>query len=112
PIGILGVPAFGLGRGRSLFIGQASLDTVATSLRSLGPPPTWAPTTWAAHLLLGDEAAGLSLVLLIVTGAAICAAAQLTFNGLFEAGWERVRFSAPRRRSAPLRSGGPRLLGG
>jgi ABC-2 type transport system permease protein len=117
PIGILGVPALGFGRSRfSLFFSQGNIDAAASSLRSFGPPPTWAPTTWAAHLLLGDEAAGLSLALLVVTGIAIFAAAQLAFEGLFAAGWERVRFSAPRRRSAPVRwrlrlpggvSGGP-----
>jgi ABC-2 type transport system permease protein len=106
PIGILGVPAFGIGRGRSsLFVGQNDLDAVATSLRSFGPPPSWAPTTWAAHVLLGDEAAGLSLVLLAAAGLAVVVGAQLAFDGLFEAGWERVRFSGPRRRSARLRFG-------
>jgi len=69
PIGILGIPAFGFGRSRlSFFLGQGNLDAAATSLRNFGPPPTWAPTTWAAHLLLGDEAAGLSLALLVVAG--------------------------------------------
>jgi Putative ATP-binding cassette len=104
PIGILGVPALGFGRSRfSLLLGQGNIDAAATSLRSFGPPPTWAPTTWAAHLLLGDEAAGLSLVLLVVVGFVVFAGAQLAFAGLFEAGWERVRFAAPKRRSSPLR---------
>jgi ABC-2 type transport system permease protein len=112
PIGILGVPAFGLGRGRgSPFLSQGNLDAIGTSLHSFGPPPTWAPTTWAAHLLLGDEAAGLSLALLVVAGAAVFAGAQLAFDSLFVAGWERIRFSAPRRRSTPSRLG-RRLPGG
>ena len=112
PIGILGVPAFGFGRGRSsVFLGQGNIEAVITSLHNAPPPPTWAPTTWAAHVLLVDEAAGLSLVLLVVAGAAVFAGAQLAFDSLFESGWERVRFSAPRRRSTPLRIG-PRLPGG
>jgi ABC-2 type transport system permease protein len=112
PIGILGVPAVGFGRSRfPLFLGQGNIDSVATSLRSLGPPPTWAPTTWAAHLLLGDETAGLSLALLVVTGVAVFTGAQLAFDALFEAGWERVRFTGPSRQSAPVRIG-RRLPGG
>lgn len=112
PIGVLGIPAFGFGRSRfSFFLGQGNLDAAASSLNSFGPPPTWAPSTWAAHLLLGDEAAGLSLVLLVVVGFVVCMAAQLAFDGLFEAGWERVRFSIPRRRSSPVRFG-LRLPGG
>jgi ABC-2 type transport system permease protein len=105
PIGILGVPALGFGRSRfSLFFSQGNIDAAAASLSSLGPPPPWAPTTWAAHLLLGDEAAGLALALLVVTGGVIFVAAQLAFDSLFAAGWERVRFSgAPRRRIAPVR---------
>jgi ABC-2 type transport system permease protein len=112
PIGILAVPAFGFGRGRSaLFLGQGNIDALAELLRSFGPPPTWLPTTWAAHLLLGDQAAGLSLALLVVSGVAVFAGAQLAFDGLFEAGWERVRFSAPSHRSTPRRIG-RQLLGG
>src|SRR4029077_9361766 len=106
PIGFLGIPAFGFGRGRaSLFLPQSEINTATTSLQSLGAPPTWAPTTWAAHLLLGDEAAGLSLVLLVLIGFAVFAAAQLAFEGLFAAGWERVRFSGPRRRGSLFRFG-------
>jgi hypothetical protein len=97
PIGALGVPALGFGRGRgSLFIGQDNIQTVASELRTFGPPPTWAPTTWAAHLLLGDEAAGLSLALLVATGVLLVATTQLVFDALFQTGWERVRFSAPK----------------
>jgi hypothetical protein len=97
PIGALGVPALGFGRGRaSLFIGQDNIQTLASGLRTFGPPPTWAPTTWAAHLLLGDEAAGLSLALLVATGVLLVAATQLVFDALFQTGWERVRFSAPK----------------
>jgi hypothetical protein len=97
PIGALGVPAFGFGRGRaSLFVGQDNIQTVASGLRTFGPPPTWAPTTWAAHLLLGDEAAGLSLALLVATGVLLVAMTQLVFDALFQTGWERVRFSAPK----------------
>ena len=113
PIGFLGIPAFGGGRGRtSLFIPQSEINTAATSLQSLGPPPTWAPSTWAAHLLLGDEAAGLSLVLLVLTGFVVFAGAQLAFESLFAPGWERVRFSGPRRRSSRLRFGRPMPGGG
>ncbi len=112
PIGVLGVPAFGLGRsGFSLFLGQGSIDAAAASLRGLGAPPTWAPSTWAAHLLLLDDAAGLSLALLVAAGIVVFAGAQLAFDGLFAASWERVRFSGPRRRTAPLRFGRG-LLGG
>src|SRR5258708_35397998 len=69
PIGALGVPALGFGRGRiSPFLGQDNIQTVANGLRTIGPPPTWAPTTWTAHLLLGDEPAGLSLALLLAPG--------------------------------------------
>src|SRR6202035_2064749 len=57
PIGVLGVPALGVGRNRiSLLLNQGNVDTVANSLRDVGPPPAWAPTTWAAHLLLADDA--------------------------------------------------------
>jgi ABC-2 type transport system permease protein len=104
PIGILGIPALGFGRSRfSPFFSQGNIDAAASSLRSFGPPPTWAPTTWAAHLLLGDEAAGLSLALLVGVAMVVFATAQLAFDAQFAAGWERVRFAAPRRRSTPVR---------
>jgi hypothetical protein len=105
PIGALGVPALGFGRGRvSPFLGQDTLQAVANGLRTIGPPPTWAPTTWAAHLLLGDEAAGLSLVLLVATGVLLVAATQLVFDALFQTGWERVHFSAPKTQKPTRRS--------
>ena len=99
PVGVLGVPALGAARGRSLLlVGQDNLQAVAASLRSMGPPPVWAPSTWAAHLLLGDEAAGLSAALLLALGALLVGALHVTFGSLFQGGWERVRFAAPRRR--------------
>jgi ABC-2 type transport system permease protein len=100
PIGVLGVPALGFGRNRiSLLLNQGNVDTLASSLRDIGPPPPWAPTTWAAHLLLGDEAAGLSLVLLIITAIVFVVAAQTAYSSFYQAGWERVRFSTPRQRN-------------
>jgi hypothetical protein len=112
PIGILGIPAIGFGRNRfSLFLGQGNIDAAASSLRSLGAPPAWAPSTWAAHVLLLDDAAGLSLALLLIAAVAVFAGAQLAFDGLYAAGWERVRFAGPRRRNVPVRFG-LRLPGG
>ena len=106
PVGILGVPALGFGRSRiSLVLNQGSVNAVADELRTIGDPPTWAPTTWAAHVLLGDDAALLSAGLLLATSFVVFMAMQLAFGGLFQGGWERVRFMAvrgPRRR-------GPRL---
>src|SRR5579859_6597164 len=99
PIGVLGVPAIGFGRNRlSLLLGQDNIQAAATTLRALGSPPTWLPTTWAAHLLLGDEAAVLSLGLLVAAGVGLFAATQLAFEGLFQGGWERVRFGGSNRR--------------
>lgn len=104
PIGVLGVPAFGLGRDRSsLLLGQGNVDAAASTLRSFGAPPTWAPTTWAAHLLLLDDAAGLSLALLVALAITIFVSAHLAFDFLFAAGWERVRFAGPARRGGPVR---------
>jgi ABC-2 type transport system permease protein len=101
PIGVLGVPALGFGRNRfSLLLGQDNIQAAATTLRALGPPPAWAPTTWAAHLLLGDEAALISLGLLVAAGVGLFAATQLAFEGLFQGGWERVRFAGPTRRQS------------
>ena len=99
PIGVLGVPALGFGRNRfSLLLGQDNIQAAATTLRAIGPPPAWAPTTWAAHVLLGDEAAWLSLGLLVAASVGLFAATQLAFEGLFQGGWERVRFAGPTRR--------------
>jgi ABC-2 type transport system permease protein len=99
PVGALGVPALGLGRGRfSLFLSQDNVQAAANGLRGIGPPPSWAPTTWAAHVLLGDDAAWLSAGLLVAAAALVYAAAQLAYDGLFQPAWERVRFAAPRRR--------------
>ena len=59
PIGVLGRAGAGL-RSRT---GSRCSSARTTSTRrrrrcaSFGPPPAWAPTTWAAHVLLGDEAA-------------------------------------------------------
>jgi ABC-2 type transport system permease protein len=101
PIGVLGVPALGFGRNRfSLVLGQDNVQAAATTLRAIGPPPAWSPTTWAAHLLLGDEAALLSLGLLAAAGVGIFAATRLAFEGLFQGGWERVRFTGPTRRQS------------
>jgi len=101
PIGVLGVPALGFGRNRfSLLLGQDNIQAAATTLRAIGPPPAWAPTTWAAHVLLGDEAAWLSLGLLVAASVGLFAATQLAFEGLFQGGWERVRFAGPTRRQS------------
>src|ERR1700716_3454830 len=112
PIGVLGVPALGFGRNRfSLLLGQDNVQAATTTLRALGAPPAWAPTTWAAHLLLGDEAALLSLGLLVAAGVGLFAATQLAFEGLFRGGWERVRFAGPARRQSTRvsrRQAGPR----
>ena len=62
-------------------------------LRGLGEPPTWAPTTWAAHVLLADDQAWLSAGLLVATSAILSLGMQLAFAGLYQGGWERVRFS-------------------
>jgi ABC-2 type transport system permease protein len=98
PIGVLGVPALGFGRNRfSLLLGQDNVQAAANTLRAIGPPPAWAPTTWAAHVLLADEAAWLSLGLLVTAGLGLFAATQLAFEGLFQGGWERVRFAGPNR---------------
>ena len=95
PVGVLSVPALGFGRNRvSLVLSQSDITAVTDELRALGPPPAWAPTTWAAHVLLGDEAAALSLVLLVVTAGALFVMTQLAFDTLFPGGWERVRYTA------------------
>ena len=104
PVGVLGVPALGLGRARvSLLLNPRGINAVGDQLRSIGEPPTWAPTTWATHILLGDDQAWLSAALLVPTAAILFVALQLAFAGLYQGGWERVRFSPPRRPSAKSR---------
>jgi hypothetical protein len=105
PVGILGVPALGVARSRSLpGIGQDNLQTAAATLRELGAPPAWAPTTWATHLLLGDEAALVSAVLLVGVAVGLMVLASLGYQHAFQPGWERVRFAGPRV-SRPVRMG-------
>jgi Putative ATP-binding cassette len=106
PVGVLSVPALGVGRNRaSLVLTQADVNAVADALRNLGPPPAWAPTTWSAHVLLGDESAPLSLVLLLSAAAAFFLTTQLAFDTLFPGGWERVRYSTPARAASRARWG-------
>ena len=111
-IGVFGVPAFGGGQRTrvSLFVSQGDVQAAADSLRALGPPPSWAPTTWATHLLLGDDAAALSLALLIVTALLAVLLSHVLFDWLYQGGWERVRFVGPS--TAPARSSRPRRLPG
>jgi ABC-2 type transport system permease protein len=98
PVGVLGVPALGFGRNRiSLLSSQATANTVVDQLRRVGDPPTWLPTTWAAHVLLADEDAMLSVALLVATAIVLFGAMQLAFDHLFQVGWEGVRFSGPAR---------------
>lgn len=98
PIGVLSVPALGIGRNRvALVLSQSDVNAVTDQLRDMGPPPPWLPTTWAAHVLLGDEAAALSLVLLVLATATLFIMSQLAFDALFPGGWERVRYSMPAR---------------
>jgi putative ABC exporter len=104
PVGILGVPALGFGRNRiSLLLNPRGVAAVTDQLRSIGDPPTWAPTTWAAHVLLGDDQAWLSAVLFLATAAILLLGMQLAFAGLYQGGWERVRFSPAVRTSARSR---------
>jgi hypothetical protein len=115
PIGVLGVPALGLGRNRiSVLLSQPTLGALTAELRNTPEPPTWAPTAWAAHVLMGDEFAALSLLLLAAMAAVIFTGSQLAFDALFQAGWERARFSSnPRTRWLPrLRVPTPTLSGG
>jgi hypothetical protein len=103
PVGVLSVPALGFGRNRvSLVLSQNDINAVTDRLRATGPPPAWAPTTWAAHVMLGDEAAALSLVLLLATAGVLFLLTELAFDTLFQGGWERVRYAAPSR--SPRRS--------
>ncbi len=97
PAGILGVPALGLSRGRALpDIGQDNLQTLASTLRDIGPPPAWAPTTWATQVLLGDSNALVSAVLLLALATGVLLLALATWERAFQPAWERVRFSGPR----------------
>ncbi|MBV9326737.1 MAG: hypothetical protein JO352_23505 [Chloroflexi bacterium] len=109
PVGVLGVPALGFGRNRvSLVLNQEGVSAVTDQLRGFGDPPTWAPTTWAAHVLLADDAAPLSAVLLVALTVVLFAGLQVAFNALFQGGWERARFS-PAGRSSTRRRVGLRL---
>ena len=106
PVGILGVPALGFGRNRiSLLLNPRGVNAVTDQLRSIGDPPTWAPTTWAAHVLLGDDQAWLSALLFLATAGILLFGMQLAFAGLYQGGWERVRFSPAVRKSAAPRFG-------
>jgi hypothetical protein len=94
PIGVLGVPALGVGRNRiSLLLNPRGVSAVTDQLRAIGEPPTWAPTTWAAHVLLADDQAWLSGALLLAAAAVMLTGLQAAFAGLYQGGWERVRFS-------------------
>src|SRR5262249_16133252 len=94
PVGVLGVPSLGFGRNRiSVVLNQEGVTVATDQLRGLGEPPTWAPTTWAAHILLGDDQAVLSGVLLVALTLVLFACLQLAFGALFQGGWERVRFA-------------------
>jgi hypothetical protein len=104
PVGVLGLPSLGFGRnGISLALSQNSASAIAEQLRRLGEPHSWAPTTWGAHVLLADEAAGLSLALLLLTVGVLFAAMQVAFDTLFQPGFERVRFSEAARPAARTR---------
>jgi hypothetical protein len=104
PVGVLGVPALGSGRNRiSLVLNQNAAAYAGEQLRGLGAAPTWAPTTWAAHILLFDDAAPLSAALLVALAVVLFVGLQLAFGGLFQSGWERVRFSAGTRSTSKLR---------
>jgi ABC-2 type transport system permease protein len=105
PVGVLGIPALGVARSRALpGIGQDNLQTAAATLRELGAPPAWAPTTWATHVLLGDEAALVSGVLLVGALVGLLLVALIGYEWAFQSGWERVRFAGPRT-SRPVRMG-------
>ena len=99
PVGVLGMPTLGLRRGGgALLLGQGSVESAVGALRTVGDPPAWAPTTWAAHVLLGDNVALLSALLLVSTAIVVFSTLNLVYARLFQGGWERVRFSpaAPR----------------
>jgi hypothetical protein len=95
PVGVLGVPALGSGRNRiSLVLNQNGVAFAGEQLRTAAAPPAWAPTTWAAHILLFDDAAPLSAGLLIALTVVLFVGLQFAFGGLFQPGWERVRFAS------------------
>jgi Putative ATP-binding cassette len=105
PAGVLAVPALGIARSRALpGITQDNLQSVAATLRELGPPPEWAPTTWAMHVLLADREALVSGGLILGTALAVLLVALFSFERAFLSGWERVRFAGPRA-NGPLRLG-------
>jgi hypothetical protein len=109
PVGLLGVPALGSGLNRtSLLLNPRGVSSVTDQLRGLGEPPRWAPTTWGAHILLGDDAAWLSAGLLLATAIVLFVGLLVAFGELYQGGWERVRFSLAARR-APKRRILPRL---
>ncbi len=97
PVGALGIPAFSVARSRG-FTGVSgdSLQTVASTVRAMGPPPEWAPTTWALHVLQADDRMLLSIGLLVSTSAVVVLASLVAFERSFAVGWERVRFAGPR----------------
>ncbi|MBV9582630.1 MAG: hypothetical protein JO057_28940 [Chloroflexi bacterium] len=106
PVGVLGVPALGYGRSRiSLVLSQSGVTAATDQLRSLGDPPSWAPTTWAAHIMLGDDAAPLSAALLVALAVVLFTGLQVAFDGLFQGGYERVRFSPAGHSAAKKRIG-------
>jgi hypothetical protein len=106
PVGVLGVPALGFGRNRvSLVLNQSGVSTITDQLRGMGEPPAWAPTTWAAHILLADDAAPLAAALLLALTVVLFLAMQLAFSTLFQGGWERVRFSPTGRPRSSKRIG-------
>lgn len=97
PIGLLGIPTLGIGRGRfSPALSQGTVQTISSSLRSLGPPPPWLPSTWAASLARVDADALASAVLLCAAAVVLVGTAQFAFDRLFQFGYERARFAAPR----------------
>jgi len=105
PAGALGIPAISVARNRGFpGIGQDSLQTVATTLRGLGPPPEWAPTTWAVHVLRADDRAVVSGVLLILGATALVLSSLMAFERSFGVGWERVRFAGPSGARQPART--------
>jgi hypothetical protein len=104
PAGALGVPALGATRSRALpTLAPDDIQTVAATVRDLGPPPAWLPTTWAAHVMLADESAVPSTLLLIGVGLSLVVLSGLGFERGFAASWEHVRFSGPRARPRTLR---------
>ncbi|MBV9169376.1 MAG: hypothetical protein JOZ81_04755 [Chloroflexi bacterium] len=97
PIGLLGVPTLGFGRGRfSPVLGQGSVEAVATSLHDVASTPAWLPTRWATNIALVQPEALTSTVLLVALAVVVVGISHVTFDGLFQFGWERARFAAPR----------------